>query len=133
MEGGTGGFYMCQGKTLLASEGHADHIFRTPARVSSVAIHALNDNVGDSIDIVVDPETVIGILSDEAEQGSTVLHVSRDIPRHVVPGFFVVIDNQEVGQIVEGRPRKVAHRHRPTHAVLCIRRYAGLRQHLHRT
>jgi hypothetical protein len=53
------------------------------------------DHIGDRVSIIVEPETVAGVLTQPVTTSDVVLHVSNTVVENVVPGYFVVLGTEE--------------------------------------
>jgi hypothetical protein len=53
------------------------------------------DHIGDRVSIIVQPETIAGVLTSTALTTDTVLHVSNTVVQHVIPGYYVVLGEEE--------------------------------------
>lgn len=88
----TNGYYMYQGyKCHDISYGIHVHDFTVPVKrcVYGLKLNIKNENIGDEISIIINPETLIGMTTSPYSQSTTNLHVSESIVKNVIPGFYI--------------------------------------------
>lgn len=99
----TGGYFRCEG-----------HKFSIPA--NSTAIQQVSwpypitvlqsfyeggpEHEGNELDVIVGPNTIVGILREAASIGDTVLHVSLTVIQNIKIGFTVKLGSTTVGSVI---------------------------------
>lgn len=60
------------------------------------------DNIGDEINLIVSPNTTIGVLSEDSEIGDTILHVATNtVLQYLKIGYEVLLNGVVVGEAIE--------------------------------
>lgn len=95
----TNGYYMVEGRKFMIPSEHdvhyEDHTFALSSCVYGLKAQANPENVGDSFSLVINPDTIIGVLTNAAQAGDTLIHVSPTVTQNLVPGFYVKIGEDE--------------------------------------
>lgn len=64
-----------------------------PAVCPGGSNHVLD--IGDSISLVINPDTPLGVLMSAAQAGDSNIHVSPTVTQNVVPGFYIKVGDEE--------------------------------------
>lgn len=104
---GTQGFYLMEGGRIDVPAGSNAVVthrvtFDLPVRIYGIQIFAGSENVGDCMDMSINPDTVVGVLIEPASAGATTFRVSPTVTQYVVPGFHITLADaggaQKVGK-----------------------------------
>lgn len=100
---GTQGYYQYKGDAFAVDAGAGsttEHIltFGFPVCVFGIKVNCTGQNVGDSFDMCINPNTVVGVLTDAVNVGDTVLKVSHTVLAYMKLGFNVVLTDGATGQ-----------------------------------
>jgi hypothetical protein len=95
----TNGYYMAEGRKFQIPAGLeiyvADHTFPLTSCIYGLKAHVTADNVGDTFSLLINPDAVIGVLTQPVELGSTSINVSPTVTQNVVSGFYVKVNDEE--------------------------------------
>lgn len=100
----TGGHFQCKATGMhITSSGITTVDLSWPMPISLLSAEILigDANCGDVIEAHVAPDTVIGALTSTAVSGSTVLNVSSTVVDNTAIGFFIKIESQDLGRVLE--------------------------------
>ncbi len=92
---GTQGFYIMEGERISIASGAPGVVqshnvmFDLPTRVYGVQLYVTDSNVGDHLDMALNPDTTVGVLTQAAPTGTTIFAVNETVLQHAVPGFSV--------------------------------------------
>lgn len=106
----TGGNYRCTTVPINASAGvdvvtTVNHSWKIPVSIFSISFVTKDEHEGDKFDIVVAPETIVGLLTDNIAIGVDVIPVDATVMANVCVGYTLIIDNtinvDNLGEIIE--------------------------------
>jgi hypothetical protein len=103
----TGGHYSCQGFTFNIAPSTTDNILVSwPFPITTTVVHVqpLLDNVGDTLDAIVSPRTLVGAIGANVAIGDITAVVSTTVISNAAIGFDFYIDSEHVGRILEIYP-----------------------------
>ncbi len=104
---GTQGYYLMEGDKMAVAGGApggtttATKTFELPARVYGVQLYADDGNVGDRVDLTLNPATPVGALTQGAAAGAATFAVDASTLQHAVPGFFITLHDFATGTVHE--------------------------------
>lgn len=94
---GTQGYYMMEGSTTQTEEGMemhvVDHAYKYPVCIFGLTLHNTPENFNDCIDVILNPDTVIGYLIAPATSGSTTIVVNPTVLQYANLGFHLTISD----------------------------------------
>lgn len=95
---GTNGFYQCKGYSFDVPAGQvvSQHDIVMPFTSCQYGLTICGDqaNEGDMFDIIIAPDTMIGVLLSGASNGDTKIYPNKTVIQHAVPGFHLTIGDQ---------------------------------------
>jgi hypothetical protein len=98
--GGTQGYYQCRGSRMpIAAAPTTSHCmaFSHPLNLYGLNFFATADNVGDTVDVLVNPDAALGVLVAPAVAGDTSVSVSDTVAQFVRVGFGVALHDDASG------------------------------------
>lgn len=114
---GTQGFYLMRGNLMNVPEGAPDSVsrkdvgFGMPVCIFGLRIFPSTANIGDTVDMCINPETTVGVLTQPVAQNATVLSVSSTVTAFMKPGFVATLinaldpaDKQDMGVVLNVNP-----------------------------
>jgi hypothetical protein len=90
--GKTNGYYLIHGKITDITVDPitiADTIFKTPSCIFGLTFISSLNQKGDTLDIIVNPDTAVGIITQAANIGATTLNVSPTVIQYITHGMYV--------------------------------------------
>jgi len=100
----TGGHFQCISINVASTASgtaQTDISWPFPVSILSAEVLISSDNLGDNIEALVGPNTIIGVLSSPVTSGTTVLPVSSTVLDNISVGYFVTVDSQNLGRVLE--------------------------------
>jgi len=95
---GTNGYYQCRGYEfeMLQGESNVTHDIVMPYTSCQygISICAQESNVNDKLDIIVNPNTLVGVLTANASNGDSNIFVNQTVVQNVIPGFYLTVGDQ---------------------------------------
>lgn len=93
---GTQGFYLMQGGHIDVPAGSSNIVthgvtFDLPVRIYGIQIFSRSENAEDRIDMSINPNTVVGVITEAAGAGATTFSVSPTVTQFLAPGFHVTL------------------------------------------
>lgn len=88
----TGGYYLLHGKkTNITTDPITieDTIFKTPSCIFGLMFTSSLEQKGDTFDIIVNPDTAVGTITQVADIGATTLNVSPTVIQYITPGMYI--------------------------------------------
>jgi hypothetical protein len=68
-----------------------------PVRLNTLTINASSDHVGDSLEVLTVPETVVGAITANVDIGDTVINVNSTVVQNLKLGHRVTVDTENLG------------------------------------
>jgi hypothetical protein len=102
----TNGYYMMEGHQfdvsggLVAATTNNDLVLPIGQCVYGLRLCAHEEHIHDVFSIIINPNTVVGVLTQAADAGSAALQVSDTVTANCIPGFYVSIDGVDEYQII---------------------------------
>lgn len=95
----TYGYYMLEGRQYQIPSGPQvyteDFTLPTTQSVYGMRICGTHNHVGDKFSIILNPDTVIGVVLGNATQGSTEIITNNTVYENIIPGFYVQLGQNE--------------------------------------
>lgn len=94
--GQTNGFYILQGKnTNINTDSivYDDTIFKVPSCIFGLMFTSTLDQKGDKFDVIVNPDTTIGMITQVVNTGDKNIHVSQTVIEYLKPGMFATLSD----------------------------------------
>lgn len=93
------------GITVPAASGwHTqDHTFPLDISVISSDLLIKEENVGDKMEVLVAPDTIVGAVIQDVKQGDTEIFVQQSVLDHVYKGYYIKLIDQNKGIADVGR------------------------------
>ena len=98
-----GKFYMYEGKTISIppqSEFTYDYVFDQDVRIMGMVVYTEDVHKGDEIDFILNPDTIIGTLTQDTTQGSNTYNVSESVVSNVQKGMYISTPEDCFGKII---------------------------------
>lgn len=89
----TNGYYMIEGRTFDIPNGNnnftSDVVLPIPQCMYGIKIMTMEEHVDDCFSIIINPDTLLGVVTAAADVGTTVVNVSSTVTSNVIPGFYI--------------------------------------------
>lgn len=92
----TGGFYRAESKKVTVSGLSTeifDYVWPYQLSVLTITLYSGVENEGDILNGYMAPDTVVGVLTENADTNDTVLHVNSTVIQYINIGFRVSVNN----------------------------------------
>lgn len=99
----TGGFFRSQGFSFIIPPNtvrNKDISWKYPVSVLTSKIQTSGDDIGNTMEAVVGPDTIIGFLLNNNVPGSNVLKVSDTVLQNVYNGIEILINGVLIGEVM---------------------------------
>lgn len=98
-----GGFYMHEGQQLSIPPSPLfvhEHTFDTDINVLGMVFHTDMSHNGDSIDIILNPNTSSGNITQNVAEGQSTFHVDETVTQYIQKGFYLSTAQCSLGKVV---------------------------------
>lgn len=99
----TGGFFRSQGFVITTPSGQTNTLdvsWKYPVGVLTSKIQTDSTDIGNMVDAIVGPNTIVGILTTDAAVGDTVLNVNSTVTANAHLGLEILINGEIVGEVI---------------------------------
>lgn len=103
----TQGTFMCECVPITIPGGlpgaitEHDVVFDTKILLWTTDFHANSEHVGDDFDVIVGPNTLIGMVAADASIGDTTIQVTTTVTDNVVSGMYIATPDTDLGKVVQ--------------------------------
>jgi len=104
----TGGNFRCTTKSIDIGPSEVvteDFTWKIPISIFAISFATKDIHEGDSINVIIAPETTVGLLNSDVNIGETVLPVTDTVVNNVMLGYNITIDDgvnsEKLGEVID--------------------------------
>ena len=96
----TGGYHKSVSYKIDCTPGVSthDYIFDYAISAFSISFNIIDDHRNDTLETIVAPNTIIGVITSDVSIGDTIINVSPTVIQHIKIGFYVNLDDSNINE-----------------------------------